>query len=160
MALSTELSNTLFEQFWLAGMRKAGSKKITKKTFIKVLLESGKDPIEFTKMLIQDIHNRLRVKQFGFDKQHPRSYLNGEFWDDEVTENDTENKPGRPPAPNRLTPTQRVQAKRAEAAQRRCGVEPMGNDDQAIPPSMDQQGGGGANGTLGGYIDGTFTRAD
>jgi hypothetical protein len=69
-----------------------------------------------------------------------------------------QNQSGGNPAANRLTPTQRVEAKRDEAAQRRRNVESMGDDDQTIPPRMDQPGGGGADGHMGETIDGTFTR--
>lgn len=72
-----------------------------------------------------------------------------------------QNQSGRPPAANRLTPAQRVQAKRAEAtARRERDVGPMGNDGKTIPRCMAEEGGRGAHGNMGETIDGTFRRSD
>jgi len=85
MAISTELSNNLFEQFWLAGMRKMDKKKKGRPAFDKALKIHGKnDPQAFVLKLIDDIHLRLSINQPGFDKMHPSTYLNGERWEDEI----------------------------------------------------------------------------
>ena len=76
----------LFEQFWLAGMRKC-KKKQTKPLFNRLLKEHRNmmSPEGFTEMLVDDIHRRLDSNQLGFDKMHPTTYLNGERWDDEYS---------------------------------------------------------------------------
>lgn len=72
----------LFEEFWNIGMRKA-NKKGAKKAFDKTIKGmSALEKREFMDMLKQDIPWRLK-NQFGFDKLHPASYLNGERWEDE-----------------------------------------------------------------------------
>lgn len=71
-----------------------------------------------------------------------------------------QNKPNGTTATNRLTPTERVQAKREAANQRSSGVGFLGDNDQAVSPRMDEQGGGGTNRPLGETIDGSFTRSD
>lgn len=71
--------------FWLAGMRKI-EKKSAKSSFRTQYHEwrraNGGNPEEFATFLAGDIASRIG-KQFGFDKLHPSSYLNGQRWNDE-----------------------------------------------------------------------------
>lgn len=74
--------------FWIAGMRKEGKKKALSafKTQFKEWRKVFKGtPGEFSTMLAEDIACRIG-KQFGFDKLHPASYLNGKRWEDEKPE--------------------------------------------------------------------------
>lgn len=71
--------------FWCAGMVKTG-KKSAKSAFATQFKEwrkqSGGSPIQFAQFLADDIACR-KGKQFGFEKLHPTTYLNGKRWDDE-----------------------------------------------------------------------------
>ncbi len=72
--------------FWVAGMRKVGkdkSKSAFKSKFKEWRKETGGTIDEFAKLLADDIQYRLRIQQFGFDKMHPTTYLNGSRWTDE-----------------------------------------------------------------------------
>jgi len=80
--MSQEMIKRLFEQFWLAGMRK-DAKKAAIKAFTKIIKKES-DPEQFTINLIEDIQKRLQGRQFGFPQTLPASYLNGERWDDEL----------------------------------------------------------------------------
>lgn len=74
--------------FWIAGMRKEGKKKALSafKTQFKEWRKVSKGtPDQFSTMLAEDIACRIG-KQFGFDKLHPASYLNGKRWEDEKPE--------------------------------------------------------------------------
>lgn len=82
MTISKEQTDHLFEQFWLAGMRKCNKKKA--KPLFNRLLKASDDPQVFTSKLIMDIRSRIANKQFGFDAMHPTTYLNGERWEDEI----------------------------------------------------------------------------
>ncbi|MDD9339766.1 MAG: replication protein [Providencia heimbachae] len=75
--------------FWVAGMRKVGkdkSKPAFKSKFKEWRKETGGSIEEFAKFLADDIQCRLRAQQFGFDKMHPTTYLNGSRWTDEKPE--------------------------------------------------------------------------
>ncbi|HHR6166574.1 TPA: replication protein [Providencia alcalifaciens] len=75
--------------FWIAGMRKVGkdkSKTAFKSKFKEWRKETGGSIDEFAKFLADDIQCRLRTQQFGFDKMHPTTYLNGSRWTDEKPE--------------------------------------------------------------------------
>lgn len=75
--------------FWVAGMRKVGkdkSKSAFKSKFKEWRKETGGTIEEFAKLLADDIQYRLRIQQFGFDKMHPTTYLNGSRWTDERPE--------------------------------------------------------------------------
>ncbi len=75
--------------FWVAGMRKVGkdkSKSAFKSKFKEWRKETGGTIEEFAKFLADDIQYRLRIQQFGFDKMHPTTYLNGSRWTDEKPE--------------------------------------------------------------------------
>ena len=85
--LAREINNTdydeMFEVFWNAGMRKLNKKK-AKQLFLKVIKSQELDPWACTLRLEDDIKQRLiDEKQFGFDRMHPTTYLNGERWEDE-----------------------------------------------------------------------------
>lgn len=71
--------------FWCAGMVKTG-KKAAKSAFATQFREwrkqSGGSPIQFAQFLADDIACR-KGKQFGFEKLHPATYLNGKRWEDE-----------------------------------------------------------------------------
>lgn len=71
--------------FWLAGMRKI-EKKAAKSAFRTQYREWRRDnvgtPDDFATFLAGDIATRVG-KQFGFDKLHPSTYLNGQRWNDE-----------------------------------------------------------------------------
>lgn len=92
------MSDALFENFWLAGMRKC-KKKQTKPLFNKLLKKSG-DGESFTNMLINDIRKRLASNQLGFAEMHPTTYLNGERWNDEVIQT---------PKPQQQTPIDSIE---------------------------------------------------
>lgn len=75
--------------FWIAGMRKVGkdkSKAAFKSKFKEWRKETGGSIDDFAKFLADDIQCRLRTQQFGFDKMHPTTYLNGSRWTDEKPE--------------------------------------------------------------------------
>ncbi|ENQ9601368.1 TPA: replication protein [Enterobacter hormaechei subsp. steigerwaltii] len=81
-----EETDQAFENiFWCAGMHKTG-KKNAKSAFRTQFTLWRKDtkgsPGEFARFLADDIKHRLGV-QFGFDKLHPSTYLNGQRWNDE-----------------------------------------------------------------------------
>lgn len=72
--------------FWVAGMRKVGKPKSLsafKSKFKEWRKETGGSIEQFAKFLADDIQCRLRIQQFGFDKMHPTTYLNGSRWTDE-----------------------------------------------------------------------------
>lgn len=89
-----EETDQAFEQvFWLAGMVKTGKVKARsafETQFKAWRKETGGSAAEFATMLAEDIRQRLGV-QFGFEKLHPATYLNGQRWTDE--------KPAAPAAP-------------------------------------------------------------
>lgn len=75
--------------FWIAGMRKVGkdkSKVAFKSKFTEWRKETGGSIDDFANFLADDIRCRLRIQQFGFDKMHPATYLNGSRWTDEKPE--------------------------------------------------------------------------
>ena len=75
--------------FWIAGMRKVGKDKCKtafKSKFKEWRKKTGGSIDEFAKFLADDIQCRLRTQQFGFDKMHPTTYLNGSRWTDEKPE--------------------------------------------------------------------------
>ncbi|HHR5857959.1 TPA: replication protein [Providencia alcalifaciens] len=75
--------------FWIAGMRKVGkdkSKAAFKSKFKEWRKETGGSIDDFARFLADDIQCRLRTQQFGFDKMHPTTYLNGSRWTDEKPE--------------------------------------------------------------------------
>jgi len=73
----------LFEQFWSAGMVKVNKKKAL--TMWKSAMKRSCAPERLAHILITDITNRLASNQFGFDKMHATTYLNGERWNDDIS---------------------------------------------------------------------------
>lgn len=74
--------------FWCAGMVKLGKQKAVtafRSQFQEWRKESGGTPLQFAQMLAEDITSR-KGKQYGFDKLHPTSYLNGKRWQDDKPE--------------------------------------------------------------------------
>ncbi|WIJ49641.1 replication protein [Enterobacter roggenkampii] len=81
-----EETDQAFENiFWCAGMHKTGkknSKSAFRTQFTLWRKETKGSADEFARFLADDIKLRLGV-QFGFDKLHPSTYLNGQRWNDE-----------------------------------------------------------------------------
>ncbi|MFV9382990.1 replication protein, partial [Citrobacter freundii] len=84
--------------FWLAGMRKLEKKK-SKSAFRTQYQEwrsvNGGTPEQFAMFLAGDIASRIG-KQFGFDKLHPTTYLNGKRWEDEKPSADPDSSGQKP----------------------------------------------------------------
>lgn len=76
----------LFNRLWSEFPTKK-KKKESLATFTRILKKQS-DPEEFTEMLISDIQTRIAINQFGFNKIHPTTYLNGERWTDDKVIND------------------------------------------------------------------------
>lgn len=68
-----------FDVFWQSGL----TKQQKKKAFGIFKRKAGREPMVFAEKLRQDISTRFRLGQFGIDKMHPTTYLNGERWEDE-----------------------------------------------------------------------------
>lgn len=84
-SLHEETDRAFEEIFWLAGMVKGGkakAKSAFRTQFKAWRKESGGTPEQFAQFLADDIASR-NGKQFGFDKLHPSTYLNGQRWNDE-----------------------------------------------------------------------------
>ncbi|ELY4668843.1 replication protein [Cronobacter sakazakii] len=81
-----EETDKAFESiFWCAGMRKTGKKNAASAFRTQFTLwrkETHGSPEEFARMLAADIRCRAGV-QFGFDRLHPATYLNGQRWNDD-----------------------------------------------------------------------------
>ncbi|MCZ6110479.1 hypothetical protein O6D92_21915, partial [Cronobacter sakazakii] len=81
-----EETDKAFESiFWCAGMRKTGKKNAASAFRTQFMLwrkETHGSPEEFARMLAADIRCRAGV-QFGFDRLHPATYLNGQRWNDD-----------------------------------------------------------------------------
>ena len=90
-----------FEKFWAAGMRKVGKPQALKKFKSAYESYNAEYPIsleDFAQMLVDDIRERIRLRQFGFENLHPATYLNNWRWLDEYPVLDAqtpckENKP-------------------------------------------------------------------
>lgn len=90
-------ASSAFETFWQAGMRKH-DKRQARKAFAAALKRSGKPPDDFSAMLVRDVKARLCAGQLGFDRMHPKTYLNNDRWEDEIVPADS------PPANQRPRP--------------------------------------------------------
>ncbi|NOH40946.1 helix-turn-helix domain-containing protein [Vibrio coralliilyticus] len=75
-------SEILFEQLWKAYPTKKGKKQALSK-FKSILKGLTESPEEFANSLVADINERIRRRQFGFDKLHLTTYLNQERWNDD-----------------------------------------------------------------------------
>lgn len=94
-----QATDEAFEKiFWLAGMCKTG-KKNAKSAFRTQYQEwrraNGGTPDQFASFLAGDISSRMG-KQFGFEKLHPTTYLNGKRWEDETPAADPESSGQKP----------------------------------------------------------------
>nr|DAH60027.1 MAG TPA: replication protein O [Caudoviricetes sp.] len=94
-----QATDEAFEKiFWLAGMCKTG-KKNAKSAFRTQYQEwrraNGGTPDQFASFLAGDISSRMG-KQFGFEKLHPATYLNGKRWEDEKPAADPESSGQKP----------------------------------------------------------------
>lgn len=72
--------------FWPQVQRKVGkqsAKSAFKTQFRLWRKETGKTAEQFAEFLVADIRLRLQAKQFGFEKLHPATYLNGKRWLDD-----------------------------------------------------------------------------
>ena len=76
-----------FNSFWALYPRKV-SKKPAFKAWNKICksLKTLEAVNDFTARVIQDVTNRTKLQQFGFDKLHPSTYLNQERWQDELVD--------------------------------------------------------------------------
>lgn len=77
--------DSAFEVFWKSGIRKL-KKADAKKSFDKQVKLAKADPMDFAQMLNNDVKKRLGLNQFGFNKLHPTSYLNGQRWNDDYVD--------------------------------------------------------------------------
>lgn len=95
LSSSAEL-DTAFDRFWNAGMIKQGKAKSRVKfeQLCKTMSLSGE---QLAGKLIADIKARIAAGQFGFDRLHPITYLNGKRWEDEVVSGSNVHAfPGKP----------------------------------------------------------------
>jgi DNA-binding transcriptional ArsR family regulator len=76
----------LFESFWKSYPRK-NNKQGALKSFKAALKNQNLTASEFTEMLVSDVSERIKRKQFGFYKLHATTYLNNERWNDPHEEN-------------------------------------------------------------------------
>lgn len=76
--------NNAFDHFWLNMKLTKNNKQAAKKSFAKVAKKEP-DQMYFSNHLIADTEARFNNRQFGFDKIHPTTYLNGRRWEDEYT---------------------------------------------------------------------------
>lgn len=76
-----------FNEFWNAGLVKLAkdrAKASFKRAYQRANAENPISLADFTDTLINDIRQRLRLGQFGFDRLHPATYLNQARWQDEL----------------------------------------------------------------------------
>jgi uncharacterized protein YdaU (DUF1376 family) len=78
--------NELFEKVWKQYPSKQNKKKALA-TFTAYVKKKKLDVEDFADYLIKDICERCNSQQFGFDKLHFTTYMNGERWFDEITQN-------------------------------------------------------------------------
>ena len=82
-----EVVDQYFEKLWRSYPTKANKKK-AKLTFLYYIKKKKLDINHFTEQLMFDIDKRCESKQFGFDKLHFTSYINGDRWQDDYPIND------------------------------------------------------------------------
>jgi uncharacterized protein YdaU (DUF1376 family) len=78
--------NGLFEKVWKQYPSKQNKKKALA-TFISYVNKNKLNAEVFADGLVIDICKRCNSQQFGFDKLHFTTYMNGERWNDEITQN-------------------------------------------------------------------------
>lgn len=122
-----------FEVFWSAGMRKIDKKK-ARKAFGSIVKRDGLVPGDFARQLYNDVKARLHANVFGFKQLHPTTYLNGERWNDEIIDGNTE---GRPQTP--MEQFERAIRDR-DAREAHDGLG-MADDDRNVWSEMDQGAG-------------------
>lgn len=81
-----ESIESFFETFWKSYPTKA-NKQGALKSFKAALKNQNLTASEFTEILVSDVSERIKRKQFGFDKLHATTYLNNERWNDPHEEN-------------------------------------------------------------------------
>lgn len=155
------MNDELFQRFYNAGMRKMKPKQT--RILFNRLLKKSKDPEAFTTKLIEDVQNRLRIKQFGFDKLHPTTYLNGERWDDEVISNEEtigHTPSGRPSVVDRVKQVNAEREQARQAEEREINGLAMAEAPRDLWAPTQQSVRGDDAGELGEIIDGHCTRSD
>lgn len=89
-----------FENFWRAGMVKTNKPMALKKFKAAYEQANSENPItleDFTAKLVADVRKRLDLRQFGFDKLHPATYLNNQRWLDDYQQESATNTAKNPP---------------------------------------------------------------
>jgi hypothetical protein len=93
---SSDELGAAFDGFWNAGMVKQAKAKSLAK-FEQLCKTMGLSAEQLADKLIADIKARVAAGQFGFDRLHPLTYLNGKRWEDEVVRGKNVHAfPGRP----------------------------------------------------------------
>lgn len=111
-----------FERFWSAGMRKV-DKAQARPAFQRARKRAKLAPEAFSDMLVADVQRRLRLGQTGFDKLHPKTYLNNQRWEDEL-------------APSETTPSSTTPRGLDDGRQRQY----QGTDDTDLPDFLREGG--------------------
>ena len=86
----SEKNDELFESVWREYPSKVNKKK-GKALFLAYIKKNKLDAHQFTDQLIQDIESRCKNQQFGFDKLHFTTYMNGERFNDDYQKGDNNN---------------------------------------------------------------------
>lgn len=71
-----------FEDVWWCYPTKVNKKK-AKTLFVNYIKKHKLEPNEFAAKLVTDIQKRVSIEQFGFDRLHFTTYINGERWNDD-----------------------------------------------------------------------------
>lgn len=91
---NTDLIESEFGRFWVAGMTKQAKTKSLvafKKQFKEAQKKSkGITEEQFADYLIADIEKRIAANVFGFDRMHPTTYLNQQRWNDDIVAGEPE----------------------------------------------------------------------
>ena len=83
-------NDDLFDSVWREYPSKVNKKK-GKALFLAYIKKNKLDAHQFTDQLIQDIESRCKNQQFGFDKLHFTTYMNGERFNDDYQKGDNNN---------------------------------------------------------------------
>ena len=78
--------NELFEKVWKQYPSKQNKKKALS-AFTSHINKNKLNAEVFADGLVTDVCERCNSQQFGFDKLHFTTYMNGERWNDEITQN-------------------------------------------------------------------------
>ena len=79
-----------FQLFYSAGLPKS-EPNVCRVKFLSLAKKMKAEQSELGELLRTDIQYRLKTKQFGFDKLHPKRYLTNERWLDEYGGNESNN---------------------------------------------------------------------